>query len=205
MNFSRLRYDDDTYVHTLKESIGPGDYMISTPHNNCEGCSFYAPGVNLDRTGAAICDKELIDVDSELLGITRKASECPGRKYLPSAKPFCEKNMEARKKECDFLTPEHTLISNPKCTGKESTANRWEWLCQDPQDKSLVPFDYLINNRLVVKDAHRPCIPSPIDQEAALPPKCNQFVKYDWSSRYNQPRKDIPGHQLAYCGNIPLL
>lgn len=205
MNFSRLRYDDDTYVHRLKESIGPGDYMISTPHNNCEDCSYYAPGINLSRTGDALCDKSLIDVDSELLNITRKASDCPGKKFLPG-EPFCKPNLENRKKECDFLRPEDTLISNPKCTNHERTINRWEWLCQNPQDKALMNFDYLINNRIIVKDAHRPCIPQPLDQASALPPSCNQNIQYDWSSKYKKnPSNDMPNNQLSYCANIPKL
>jgi len=33
-----------------------------------------------------------------------------------------------------------------------------------------MPFDYNINNRLVVKDNHRPCIPTPVDVNLSLPP-----------------------------------
>ena len=34
-----------------------------------------------------------------------------------------------------------------------------------------MPFDYNINNRLVAKDNHRPCIPKPIDVGLSLPPQ----------------------------------
>jgi len=34
-----------------------------------------------------------------------------------------------------------------------------------------MPFDHNINNRLVVKDNHRPCIPNPIDVNLSLPPQ----------------------------------
>lgn len=204
MNFSRLRYDNDTYVHNLQQSIGVGEYSIGTPHNDCDNCSYYAPGINLDHSGSAVCDKALIDVDSELLNITRKASDCPSQKYLPNQKPFCNVNFK-NKKECDFLIPEYTLISNPKCTGHESTANRWEWLCTNPQDKAMIDFDYNINNRLIVKDAHRLCLPNPLDQTLSLPPKCNENIRYDWSSKYNKPEVSIAANQLAYCANIPKL
>ena len=43
-------------------------------------------------------------------------------------------------------------------------------MCLDPQERVLIPFDYNINNRLVVKDNHRPCIPKPIDVNQSLPP-----------------------------------
>jgi hypothetical protein len=206
MNFSGLRYDNDTYLTTLKQSIGPGSYQIERPRNNCDECSFYGGGGPfLDRSGDALCDKELIDVDSELLNITRKASDCPSKKYIPSKDPFCKKNMDARKKECSFLVPEYTLISNGKCTGKETTINRWEWLCTSPQDRCIIEYDYNIDTKIITKDGHRVCIDNPLDQTLALPPKCNQFIKYDWAQKYNRPSNDLPNHQLSYCGNIPLL
>lgn len=205
MSFSRLNYDDDTYVTKLNETIGTGLYQIQTPRMGCndKDCTFYAPGLILDKFDDGMCEKELIDVDSELLGITRKDSRCPAKKYLPGEQPFCKAKTLSR--DCTFLAPEPTLLSNPKATNKETTANRWEWLCQNPQNKVLIPFDWNINNRLVVKLNHRPCISQPMDQSASLPPSCNKFVKYDWWSKYQQPANMIPGNALGTCENIPKL
>jgi len=203
MSFSRPRYDDCTYKHRLAETISPGEYMTQMPRN-CDNCAYYAPGVILDGKGVALCEKELIDVDSELLGITRKYSQCPADKYLPSKDPFCKVNKDGFR-ECTDLVPEPTLISNPKCTNKETTVNRWEWLCQNPQQNALVPFDFLINNRLVVKDNHRPHLERPMDQSVALPPECNNHVIYDWASRYTQSPVQYPSTQLATCSTIPKL
>lgn len=203
MSFNRSKYDDCTYKHQLKESIGTGDYMTNAPRN-CDNCVYYSPSFALDGKGVGICDKKLIDVDSELLGITRKYSRCPADKYLPSKEPFCKNNFN-NLKECNDLIAEPTLISNPKCTLHETTINRFEWLCRNPQDNALVPFDFLINNRLIVKNAHRPLIERPIDQSSALPPACNNNVVYDWASRYSQGTTQLPSHQLANCRNIPQL
>jgi hypothetical protein len=204
MSYCRPRYDNDTYKTKLNETIGPGEYMLTTP-NTCDNCLYYGGGGPiLNGTGVGVCDKALIDVDSELMGITRKYSQCPADKYLPQNEPFCKVNLSGFK-ECDFLNPEPTLISNPKCTNKETTVNRWEWLCQNPQKNALIPFDWNINNRNVVKDNHRPNIERPIDQSAALPPPCNNNVKYDWASRYSQSPYSMPSLQLAPCANIPLL
>lgn len=204
MSFSRLNFDSDTYVTKLNESIGPGNYMVETPRMGCSSeCTFYAPGINLDRFDDGMCEKNLIDVDSELLGITRKDSRCPGKKYLPGEEPFC-KNKRLTK-DCTFLASEPTLMSNPKATNKETTINRWEWMCKNPQAKALIPFDWNISNRLVVKTMHRPCKPNPLDQSAALPPKCNEFIQYDWASKYTKPASMLPGPALAACDNIPKL
>ena len=90
MSFARLNFDDDAYVTKLNESVSPGQYMIATPRMGCsDDCSYYAPGVNLDKFNDGMCEKQLIDVDSELIGITRKDSRCPSKKYLPRAEPFC--------------------------------------------------------------------------------------------------------------------
>ena len=197
MSWSRQRYDDCTYKHMLSETIGVGEYMTQTPRN-CDDCTYYAPGITSGR-GVALCDA-LIDVDSEMLCITRKASKCPSDKYLPTAEPFCPLNKNAYK-ECIGLVPEPTLISNPKCTNKETTVNRWEWLCMDPQKNALAPFEYLVSNRLVVKDNHRPLIEKPLNQTDVLPPKCNNNVQYDWASRYSQTKVEFPHPvQLSTCG-----
>ena len=199
MSFSRLDYDDDTYTHVLRESIGPGDYLLNTPRVDCEGCFFPAPDIRLDGYGGGVCEKEIIDVDSELMGITRKATNCPAGKFIPGQQHVCEMKMP---RDCHGLTREDTKLSNPPCTLRGTGWNRWEWLCRNPQDKALMPFDWNINNRLVVKDNHRPCVPQPVDQNTSLPPAENNRIVYDWSSRYTQPFVDVVSPQLGICENM---
>ena len=207
MSINRLRYDDCAYVHRLAETIGPGDYMTQTPRI-CNECSHYAPGVMLQRKAGVAGEMDevgnLVDIDSDLLLLTRKASECPTQKYLgPQSDPVLKtvKNTHASK-ECVHpwdLTPEPTLLSNPRCTNKETTINRWEWLCKDPQSTALIPFDYAINNRIVVKDAHRPCIERPLDQTASLPPVQNNQVAYDWSAPWRNKETCWPDVPVQTC------
>jgi hypothetical protein len=166
MSFNRLNSDSCAYKHQLNESIGPGEYMLDRT-NICSPCFSPDPTVIMNGYGAALCTKDLIDVDSELIGITRKASDCPSKKYLPSDKPFCNATMP---RDCVGLGAESCRISNPPCTLRCRGFNRWENLCQDPQKNCLVSFDTNINNRLIVKDTFRPCVPKPISQTLALPP-----------------------------------
>jgi len=212
MSLKSLKYDDCAYTHSLRESIGPGDYMIGTPRP-CDPCLVVSPGINVDRFGASLCQKNMVDVSSELLNITRKASDCPSKKYIPKAEPFCN---ATNFRECTDLVPEETLISNPKCTGKETTVNRWEWLCRNPQDKALMPFDWFIPNRLIVKDSHRPLVEKPVDQGAALPSaqasKCKtymdeQFQEGSWNQQFKGPSQ-FPQQTpffLSTCQKIPKL
>ena len=82
----------------------------------------------------------------------------------------------------DFYFPrEETRLSNPPKNLKGIGINRWQYLYQNPQERTEITFDYNISSRDLARDNHRPCIPTPISQEPGLPkggvfhyPKINQ-------------------------------
>ena len=180
MSFNKLNYDTCAYKHTLAESVGPGEYQLNTPPISCEPCFPTNPSYRLQRQGASVSQSEaIIDVDSELMGLTRLSSKCPSKKYLPGENQqgqLCQQNALQHFKDCDMPSAEETRSSNPACNLRGTGWNRWEWLCLDPQERVLVPFDYNINNRLIVKDNHRPCIPKPIDVGPSLPKPVNKPI-----------------------------
>ena len=173
MSFNRLNYDTCAYRQNLYQSVGPGEYRLTEPPNLQELCFAESPQIRLQKQGVSIKpDMPLIDVDSELMNLTRSASNCPSKKYVPDGSQCGKVNKEEQLqhgKDC-FFTVEDTRISNPACNLRGTGWNRFEWLCLDPQDRVLIPFDYNISNRIVVKDNHRPCIPTPIDVNLSLPP-----------------------------------
>jgi hypothetical protein len=194
MSFSRNNYESCAYRHKLAESVGPGEYTLTTP-TVCNPCFVPSSSVNVGRYGAATCTKELIDVDSELLGITRKSSRCPEKKYLPSDKPFCTTTVPT---ECNDLDAENTRLSNPPCTLRCRGWNRWEWLCQNPQDQIEIPFNWNISNRTIVKNNHRPCIPTPLDQTLALPQAQSAPSKPLFCGTLREPHHQSYGSCKAY-------
>jgi hypothetical protein len=178
MSSSRLRYDTCASEHDLHRSLGPGMYAIDTPQVSMCGaqqsaCFVQDPALRLGSGPALKCgySGQLVDVDSELLGITRKASRCPQQRYLPFAlqPPLCTLPQDCPPDIRNFLASEDTRLSNPGCTMRCRGWNRWEWLCKDPQSGVLPQFPHNINYRIVVKDNHRPCIEEPIDQSAGMP------------------------------------
>lgn len=196
MSFTNLSYDKGAYTSVLNQSVGPGVYRLGEPNTNCgenSQCYPYPPTVRLQRQGDSISsNKLLIDVDSELLGITRKLSEDPNKQFQPqcvdkvcSSGESCGQGVTGQCsgmkpgqragdqnlkhwKDC-YIPAEDTRLSNPSCNLRGTGWNRFEWLCQNPQARVEIPFDYNISNRIVVKDNHRPCIPTPVDPTQALP------------------------------------
>lgn len=205
MSFNRLPYDICSYNHTLAETVGPGVYQLTTPPNSCEPCHASDPYIRLQSTGASLSrNTPLIDIDSELHGITRNLSDCPDRKYMPSKDNSaycgaqsgkivgCQKNSKVcvdntnmvHFKNC-FKPTEDTRLSNPPCTLRGTGWNRWEWLCQNPQDRVEVPFDHQIDSVIVAKDNHRACVPRPVQQNNVWPttdnkPYCETIVPVEY-------------------------
>ena len=143
MSFNRLKYDPNAYKQVLAESVGPLQYQLGTPLN-CEECISDDPSVRIQRAGASV-DREMpmVDVNSELLNITRKLGNDPAKQYIPDEDKegnLCTKSAKHHPRNCNQYKTEYTLLSNPPCNLRGTGWNRWEWLCQDPQDKVISPY-----------------------------------------------------------------
>lgn len=169
MASASLGYDACSYEEKLKRSIGPGMYMLGRPANDCDSCGKdipVDPYLRWQSWGPGFCQPgSVVDSGSELLGLNYPNTKCAQKQYLPGSytpKTTCAAPGKYPIRACSAPT-EATRLSNPPCTLRSTGWNRWEWLCYDPQDKAVVPFDYEVSNRILVKDNHVPCIPTPTD------------------------------------------
>lgn len=194
MSCSNLIYDQEAYDISVQYSSGPGNYQLENPCLNTSNCYNSNPSIRMQRSGVSVHKKNpLIDIDSELMGLNYKMSKNISDKYEPQ----CNQNVDSgypcgqgviedcnvigtlpgsrpddvnlkHKVDCHFPT-EYTRLSNPVCNTRGIGINRWEWLCKDPQDHVIIPFEYNINNRLVTKDNFKPCLPKPMSQYKLVP------------------------------------
>lgn len=199
MNFNRLNYDNCTYQHNLKQSVGVADYILGMPRVNCNACFHADPSMGAIDTLPAVKPKDaLVDIDSELMGLNRKASNCPTAAYIPDlSKPEEARYTTTPIADCRAISVEETRLSNPPSTLREQGWNRWEMLWENPQTRAEVPFRFNVNNRLIVKDNHRPCIPAPINQAHVLPPHngSDDMLQYDAAGACGQVQSSIPRAQ----------
>lgn len=168
MSFNRLNYDTDTYTHTLRQSVGPGDYMVATPQADCATCLPVDSMQSKNMAAYNFANKPAVDISSDLLGITRRASNCPNQQYFPTDKTDYQAATPVP--DCKLKPNEQTRLSNPPSTLRGSGWNRWEWLCRNPQENVIPEFEANIANRIVVKDNHRPFVQRPLEQRSVLPP-----------------------------------
>lgn len=189
MSFTRSPYDVCSYKYQLAETVGAGIYQLVRPNNQIVPVLPKDPRYIAQTSGVSINkNTSLIDIDSELIGISRNLSDCPDRKYMPGSNSnnggsntgkvlngcrtsdkLCIDNKQVMHFSDNGLWTEDTRLSNPPCTLRGTGWNRFEWLPMDPQDRVAMPFDYQINSKIISKDNHRPCIPNPMYQMAVYP------------------------------------
>lgn len=168
MSLTSLSYDDCYVQDRDNKSVGPGLYMLNTPHNGSCGLSCLPSNPHIQaqkkhlRPGQFHELYNAVDIDSELIGLTRRAA----RKCTEET--WENKSLPQTLTACDFRIDE-TRLSNPPSTLRGIEINRFEWQCRNPQDNAEIPFDHNVNNRIIVKDNHRPILPILIDQTPSLP------------------------------------
>jgi hypothetical protein len=104
MSSNRLIYDQCEYDTRVDESTGTLAYMLNPlAHENTNKCRFELGLVG--GNNVSVTQGNIVDVESDLLGVTRKASLCPSRKF---------KNVCATSdvKDCQ---PENIVIDGPGC------------------------------------------------------------------------------------------
>jgi hypothetical protein len=206
MSFTRLNYDSEAYLASIRQSVTPADYSLQPDYAmHCTPCFSADPragGTYLAGGAVSTCtDRPLIDVSSELLGLPRKASRDPSQMYRPSESPYCA---FAPVKDCDSIAPtEDTRLSNPPSTLRGTGWNRWEWLPQNPQDHAFPGFELHVDNRLIAKDSFRPQLPEPIDPSLVHPPESanDVVVMYD-PTECNTVFNNVPSINWRSCQEI---
>tara|TARA_B110000211_G_scaffold235008_1_gene308371 strand:+ start:11832 stop:12479 length:648 start_codon:yes stop_codon:yes gene_type:complete len=191
MSFTRLKYDTGAYKLNINQAAASANYEISKPRVASKQCYPHPTTQHLEQHTNVLREGALIDTHSDLLGITRRHSKDPRKKYTPPCQTLdssngypCgggavgpHKSGPGTQPEDHTIThwrdtitqPESTRLSNPACNVRGTGWNRWEWLCSDPQDQCIMPFDSNVSNRIIAKDNHRPIIPVPAEVTNVVP------------------------------------
>lgn len=150
--WNRLKYDREVEKQSLRESISPGEYWLSTPKE--EHCFQQNPSVLIQQDKSA----RNIDVESELFGRTRRATKCSQHQYIPK-QPLggCDSQQQQYQgREC-YLPTECSRLLN--CPPRGVELNRFQPLYFNPQHGLMMP--YSMNTRLYIKDHHKPKVTFP--------------------------------------------
>jgi hypothetical protein len=158
---NRRTYDGCKTSDDLRVTTGPGRYQLDPPPMACDACYAPEPTTRMQKWGASLNSQYIkTDVESDLLNINRPTTKAVCGNYDPRANAV-NAATPVKTKDCEFPQT-HSRLVDPPCTLRSSGWNRWEWLCQNPQEGVMMPFDNMVTTRLAMKDSYRPCIPKPI-------------------------------------------
>jgi hypothetical protein len=108
MSLNKLNYDNCSYNQSLLESEGPCSYQLMKPSNVNQMCMSDDPYIRAQYMGSRhVPGTSLIDIDSELMNITRPVSDCPSQKYIPhvNSSNFCNAPNSHNMIPTDTITP----------------------------------------------------------------------------------------------------
>jgi len=166
--WNRRLYDSCKTTDDLRVQTGPGRYQLDAPPKYCNATFAPEPTTRQQKWGAGQNSQYTkTDVESDLRNINRPNSKAVCGQYNPTTDKINAAPIVPVKEE-SFPNTFSRLV-DPPCTLRGSGWNRWEWLCENPQEGVMMPFDNLVTTRLQQKDQFRPCIPKPIDSAALVP------------------------------------
>ena len=167
-NMTRAKYDECTQEAANRVTSGAARYVLGGPASSCNAAFAPEPTVRAQRWGAAqVLTATKTDVESDLLNLKR----APGRTGCGQYDPLHnDMNSAPRQPAREVSFPQvATRLQDPPTTLRGTGVNRWQWLCQNPQEGALLPFAHALSTRMAVKDAHVACLPRPVDQTPVLP------------------------------------
>lgn len=201
-SFNRRRYDGCTTTDDMRIQTGPGRYQLDAPPQYCNACFAPEPTIHQQKWGASLNAKYIkTDVESDLFNINRPTTRAVSDQYNPEADGVNNAGV-VRPQECSFPQT-HSRLVDPPCTLRSSGWNRWEWLCENPQEGAMMPFDHLITTRLQQKDQFRPCIPVPIDSRKVNPIPNSYETDMPYEGLQTDSLSEIRGSISRASSNFP--
>ena len=164
-SMTRYRHDTSKMVENNEISTGVGRWALETP--NVYGNAVFVPDVTIrmQRWGAAHdMTSTKTDVESDLRNLGRPTTRTVCGQYDPSQGQGTLTPMP----EAEFPQA-HARLFDPPCTLRGSGFNRWEWLCQDPQENVMIPFEWAVDSRHAAKDDYDMPNCGPKGRDASLP------------------------------------
>lgn len=161
------RYSSDLckMVENNEISTGPGRYALGVP--NAYGNAVFVPDatVRMQKWGAAHdMSSTKTDVESDLLNLGRPTTRTVCGQYNPHTAP--SRTLTAMPEE--EFPQTHGRLVDPPCTLRDSGWNRWAWLCQNPQENVMIPFEHGVDSRQATKDSIYSELQAPIANSALV-------------------------------------
>jgi hypothetical protein len=189
-------------VENNEISTGPGRWALGVP--NAYGNAAFIPTVTTinQRWGASHdMTSTKTDVESDLKNLGRPTVRTTCGQYQPEQGAAVAERLTAMP-EADFPQTASHLV-DPPCTLRGTGVNRWQWLCENPQENVMVPFDYLIDSRHAAKDAVYHAMDKPLEGSRAVQERLFRCDQVFMEPAVPVPRAQGPKEPANFSDAVP--
>ena len=174
-SFTNSLYDECNIQKKEQETTGPYNWITDSVYESQNPC-FVGQSPFMHNQFQSI-PTNLVDTESDLRNQTRHLSRCPEARYDPTKLDNCKQcdkcnqglpcgcthckdtkhNQTLIDCSTDFLVPNYTRVKKPCNIFSGITINRFNPICNDPQDLHTIQSNSYIgtNTRLNIRDAFR--------------------------------------------------
>jgi hypothetical protein len=166
-SMTRYKHDNGKMIENNEISTGPGRWALGVP-NAYGNAAFVATPTTINQRWGAAHDmtSTKTDVESDLKNLGRPTVRTTCGQYQPEQGQAVAQRLTAMP-EADFPQTASHLV-DPPCTLRGTGINRWQWLCENPQENVMVPFEYLVDSRHAAKDSVYTAMDKPLESSKAV-------------------------------------
>lgn len=151
---TRFNYDEARTSKRMDESTGPGRYMLNTPGQGNTPYFFNDPYMMIQKWGGnlmSVPQGHPIDIDSDLIGLTRKlGKDCVSHTYNSGAVRAEKQNFPESKASVTL----QSRATHPAWMYLDLEQNHRGPLPLNPQENVIRPFYNNLNTRILERDSY---------------------------------------------------
>ena len=201
-SMTRYKHDVGKMIENNEISTGPGRWALGVP--NAYGNAAFVPTVTTinQRWGAAHdMTSTKTDVESDLKNLGRPTVRTTCGQYQPEQGMAVAERLTAMP-EVEFPQTASHLV-DPPCTLRGTGINRWQWLCENPQENIMVPFEYLVDSRHAAKDAVYHAADKPLESSPAVRERLFRCDRVFMEPAVPVPRPRGPKDPQTFSDAVP--
>ena len=153
MAFTRFRYDLAREQKHLQESTDVGRYFLSVPGPADQTKYIESPHIRLQKFGANN-RTNTINIESDLLGMTRNLTR--DHVNLNSYTRHSQHSRQVGYKSSNGLDTDQSRSTHPAWEYRDKSQQRFDYLFENPQNNTQIPFINNLDTRNLEKDNYKP-------------------------------------------------
>ena len=148
MSFTRSFYDTERVQDTLFTQTGLGRYMLDVPGNGVNMPFIEDPHIRLQKWGANLLPN-MTDLNSDLSNVNKKLNRY---NLIEESKDYSQQISFRHNNPTIYNVTDESRVLTPAWEILDKETIRWNYLHNNPQENTSIPFENNLSSRIIEKD-----------------------------------------------------